>query len=310
LSFSDYNYQFLELKRPEFKLKHIAKGNLLDCLKSKKLLTFFDWLLVNDLNIHFSSLNILYWSIVDIIDSCIEYYPNFRYKDLNYFKTVFYELAKVDLENFLKILHKYKYPNINQNKVNKFIIDIKSYILKHQHIVIRDIEVINHYSILVLADIFKNAQKKELIFIQNNKDYELIDRFAEFYMRPIGLFKYSKHIFDEELNIIYYFNKFEFYDGNQILNNFKFEKSHNNLLIQISDVVVGILGKYNEFINELEFNDIVKVKTKLDNIQKENFTKLFELCRNAELNSKSFVHYITALTNIEKERLLSQEFIQ
>jgi hypothetical protein len=310
LSFNDYNYQFRELKKPEFKLKHIAKGNLLNCLKSKKLQMLFDWILANDLNIHFSSLNILYWSIVDIIDSCIEYYPNFRYEDLNYFKTVFYELAKVDLESFLKILHKYKYPNIQKNKVNKFIIDIKSYIFKHKDELIHNIKEIDEHSILVLADILRNSNNSELVFIQNNDNYMLIDGFAEFYMRPLGLFKNSQHIFDEEVNIIDYFNKFEFYDGDQILNHFKFEKSHNNSLIQVSDIVVGILGKYNEFINELQFDDIPKIKNNLNTIQKENFAKLFELCKNAELTSKAFTHYMTALTNIEKERLLSLEFIK
>lgn len=301
---------FLDKSSNEIKFKHIAKGDLFDCLKSKKLQTIFDWILANDLNIHFSSLNILYWSIVDIIDSCITYYPNFRYEDLNYFKTVFYELAKVDLEIFLKILHKYKYPNIQKNKANKFLIEIKSYIFKHKDEVIRNIKGIDEYSILVLADILRNAQNEELVFIQNNQNYELIDRLAEFYMRSLGLFKNSEHIFDEEENIIDYFDKFEFYDEDQMLNHFKFEKSHTHLLIQLSDVVVGILGKYNEFINDLKFDDIAKIKNNLNDLQKENFRKLFELCKNAELSSKAFVHYITALTNIEKERLLSLEFIQ
>ena len=304
------NDLFLDKSSNEIKFKHIAEGNLLNCLKSKKLSTVLDWLVENNLSIHFSSLNILYWSIVDIIDSCIEYYPNFRYEDLNYFKTLLYELAKVDLKNFLKILHKYKYPNIQQSKINKFIIDIKSYVLKHQNQVINNIPNVNQYSIVVLADIFRNAQNKELVFIQNNEDYMLMDRFAEFYMRPLGLFKKSEHIFDEEVKIIDYFNKFEFYDGDQVLNNFKFEKSHIQSLIQISDVVVGILGKYTEFINELKFDDIAKVKNNLNDLQKENFTKLFELCKNTELTNKAFVHYITALTNIEKERLLSLEFMQ
>ena len=126
---------------------------------------------------------------------------------MNYFKTVLYELAKVDLENFLKILHKYKYPNIQKNKVNKFLIKIKSYILKHKDEVIRNIKEIDEYSILILADILRNAQNEELVFIQNNQNYELIDGLAEFYMRPLGLFKNSEHIFDEEVNIIDYFNE-------------------------------------------------------------------------------------------------------
>lgn len=308
LSINDYNYQFREFKKPEFKFKHIAKGDFFDCLKSKKLQIIFDWILANDLNIHFSSLNILYWSIVDIIESATGNYPNFRYEDLNYFKTVFYELAKVDLESFLKILHKYKYPNIQKNKVNKFLIDIKSYIFKHKDEVIRNIKEIDEYSILVLADILRNSNNSELVFIQNNDNHMLIDRFAIFYMRSLGLFTSSEHIFDEEEEIVEYFNTFEFFDGDVGINHFSFNNSHDHILIQISDVVVGILGKYNEFINELKFDDIAKVKNNLNDLQKENFTKLFELCKNAELTSKAFVHDITALTNIEKERLLSLEF--
>lgn len=300
----------LDKTTDEIKLKHIAKGDFLDCLKSEKLNILLDWLLQNDLYIHFSSLNILYWSIVDIIDSVVGNDPDFRFENLNYFKTVFYEVVQVDLENFLKILHKYKYPNIQRHQANKFIKDIKSYILKNKDDVINNIKGINEHSIFVLADILRNSTNKELVFIENNKDYELIDRMAEFYMRPLGLFKNSEHIFDEEVKVIDYFNKFEFCDGDNILDHFDFEESHNNVFIQMSDVVVGLLGKYFEFINILNFRDIKNVKNTLSTIQDKNFTKLFMLLKKSELNSRAFIHYTTALTNIEKERLLSLEFIK
>ena len=72
----------------EIKFKHIAKGDFLQCLKSKKLKTFLEWILSNNLYIHYSSLDIFYWSIVDIIESSVTHYNQFRYEDLNYFKMI------------------------------------------------------------------------------------------------------------------------------------------------------------------------------------------------------------------------------
>ena len=104
----------------EIKFKHIAKGNFLQCLKSNKLKTFLEWILANNLYIHYSSLDIFYWSILDIIESSVEYYEEFRHEDLNYFKMILYEVAKVNIEEFLKILTKYNYPNIIRKKNKKF----------------------------------------------------------------------------------------------------------------------------------------------------------------------------------------------
>src|SRR5690606_35392581 len=55
----------------EVKFKHIAFGDFLDCLKSQKLNLFFRFLKESNLYVHYSSLNILYWSVVDIVDSAI-----------------------------------------------------------------------------------------------------------------------------------------------------------------------------------------------------------------------------------------------
>jgi len=91
----------------EIKFKHIAKGDFLECLKSKKLKTFLEWIISNNLYIHYSSLDIFYWSIVDILESSVEHYKQFRYEELNYYKMILYEVAKVNIEDFLKILTKY-----------------------------------------------------------------------------------------------------------------------------------------------------------------------------------------------------------
>jgi hypothetical protein len=55
----------------EVKFKHIASGDFLECLKSEKLKLFLQFVKDYNLYVHYSSLNILYWSIVDIVYSAI-----------------------------------------------------------------------------------------------------------------------------------------------------------------------------------------------------------------------------------------------
>lgn len=47
----------LQANAKEFKLKHLAKGDFLTMLTSKKLTAFFEWLLYGDLYLHYFHLN-------------------------------------------------------------------------------------------------------------------------------------------------------------------------------------------------------------------------------------------------------------
>lgn len=55
----------------EIKLKHVAKGEFLDLLKSDKLTTFLKWISDSGLVVHYHALDPLYWSLIDIIDSIL-----------------------------------------------------------------------------------------------------------------------------------------------------------------------------------------------------------------------------------------------
>lgn len=292
----------------EIKFKHIAKGNFLQCLKSQKLKTFLNWISSNDLYIHYSSLDIYYWSIVDILESSVTYYPYFQYEDLNYFKTLLYEISKINIEQFLKILIKYNYPNIDRRKNKKFLNEIIKYIDQYKELIIRE-EITNEIDIITLIDIFRYAKNKELVFIEDNKPLELIKKFGDFYQRPLGLFINSKHIFDIEEEVINHFNKFEFCNGDIPLKNYIFKDSKDDFFIQVSDITAGFLGKYMTFINELKFSEINKIKDNLNSLQTDNIKLLFQLLIKSELKSKAFVHHIAPLSAIEKGRLLAQEFI-
>ena len=55
----------------EIKLKHIATGSFEEILASPKMGVVLAWLIDHGIYIHFSNINILYWSILDIVESIV-----------------------------------------------------------------------------------------------------------------------------------------------------------------------------------------------------------------------------------------------
>ena len=56
---------------PEIKFKHVASGDFEAVLASRNMTRFLTWLTEHQISIHYSSINLVYWSIVDIVDSIL-----------------------------------------------------------------------------------------------------------------------------------------------------------------------------------------------------------------------------------------------
>ena len=307
------NFQFKELKEQlnldskiiDMKFKHIAKSDYLSCLKSKKLEFFLGWLIKNDLYIHYSSLDILYWSLIDILESMIPY----EYLEIgNELKTVLYELFKIDLESSLSILYEYDYPNIKRNRANQFLDSILNLINSKRFELINKFPLIRIELIDIVYRIIENSKGKELTFIMDEKDYILIEDLFNFYLRPLKIFKNSFHIFDEENTIQNIFNKFELYDKDKKLDLYKFSDSKDKYFIQISDVIIGLIGKLFEYINNLKFKDINNIKDCLNERQKNNFSMIATLILKSEKENMAFIHSIQSLVDREKLFMILQKF--
>ena len=289
----------------EIKLKHLAKGDFISCLKSKKLEIFLDWLLNNELFIHYSNLNILYWSSIDILESMI---PSELLEFHMELKTILYEFIKIDLENFISIMYKYEYPNIDREKANDFLEEILFFIKQHKIDFILKYPTINKDLIELVYQIIKSSKNTELTFIMDEKSHILIDDLFIFYKRPFGIFKNSKHIFDEESSIEDIFNKWEFYDNEQKWQNFQFQNSKTNDLIQVSDIIIGLLGKLFEYINNIDINELNYIKDNLENQQINNLTKIVKLINKTDKQSIAFIHSIQSLIDRDKFVLLLTKF--
>ena len=120
----------------------------------------------------------------------------------------------------------------------------------------------------------QSAQNKdELVFIQDEKSGNLLYDFLGFYQRPIFMFKNAHLIFDEELNIQDKMKEYDLMIDDTILTNYQFIKSEDSVMIQLSDVFVGILARYFRFIN----TNISNVYDVIDNFSKNQLSSFCKL---------------------------------
>lgn len=282
----------------EVKFKHIANGDFLDCLKSEKLKFFLQFIKESNLYVHYSSLNILYWSIVDIVDSAImssesaqQLGPQFA----NHLKNDLYKLSRLEIDSVIQLFYKFEYPNIKKESVLPFIEELTSlfdgYIETAEY----------HFGLESLRQILKEAKKKgSLPFIMDEEDYILLNDLSQFYLRPIYLFKNSCHIFDNEDSISETLADYKILDNNQEIKNYTFVDSQDNLLVQLSDVFVGIMGKLTNYMNTSSREKIVTELASLSDIQKTNISLLINVIDKSHNTNIGFIHNTDSFEEMSK----------
>lgn len=292
----------------EVKFKHIAKGSFLDCLKSNKLKLFLDFVRTSNLYIHYSSLNILYWSIVDIVDSAIlhsiesqQLGPEFS----NIIKNDLYKLAKIEIDSVIPLFHKYGYPNIKQCDVLSFIEDMNNLFANH----LDDLEF--HFGLESLRQLLKKAEKAgSLPFVMDEEEFILIKDFSQFYLRPIYIFKNSTHIFDNEESIVELLSNYQIMDGTKEIKNYTFVDSKSCHLTQLSDILVGLIGKMHSYLNKNTRNVIHADFNQLDPIQSENIDLLLDLIDRSHDKNMGFLHSTDSYEEMSKIGVIRSTRIQ
>jgi hypothetical protein len=247
-----FNQLKLQKSVKELKLKHIAKGSFLDMLKSQGLHTILKWLLDNEFYIHYFNLNLLYWSIVDIIDSIIDESQNPVYV-INHMllKSDLYELANTKQDEFLEKLRYFNYPDVAKDQANAFCEWLVSFVDKNSMALPKDrAEFLNEF-------VRESLVVDDLPFISGFHSHELISNFMAFYLQKLYIFKNSKHIFDEEHNVEELLKIDPLVESGKPFKNYEFVKSHDFKAVQISDVIAGFLGKYFTYFKNVSFDQLM-----------------------------------------------------
>ena len=288
----------------EIKFKHIATGDFLDCLKSEKLEKYLKFIEDSDIYVHYSSLNILYWSIVDIVDSAIASSGETQRLGLEFLNTLkndLYKLCKCEIDAVTKLFYKYGYPNIKSNDVSYFIEEFTS--LFNDHIKTQEF----HLSLESLRQLLKEAKKNNsLPFIMEADDYILLSDLSHFYLRPIFMFKNSCHIFDKESSIEELLNNYNIVDIDKRIKNYNFVDSTISQFNQLSDVFVGIMGKLTTYLNTSTQEKIKLEINLLSPIQCRNIDLLMKAIEKSFEKNLGFIHNIDSYEEMSKMGMIKE----
>lgn len=280
----------------EVKLKNIAKGDFFSCLKSTHLKSIFEFILNEELSIHYSSLNFLYFSTVDIIDSLIEasgidYDPYFN-REL---KNDLYICVKRNIDKFIPIFFDYEYPNIKEDKVLSFIDDVIE-IFKEEP------KSTGNNTILMLLE--KSKKSKNLFFIMNETNHTLIKDFSLFYSRTVYLFLNSTHFFDKEDSIEPLLDELNLTNKESKIENYTFVDSKDNRLIQLSDIIVGFIGKFYNVLNDYTEIQLKDILASLEPNQVETLKLFYQVMETSENRNKAYIHLTISNDELRKIDLI------
>lgn len=271
----------------EVKSHHIYDGDFVSSLKSSRLTSFLDLVIENGWHIHFQSLNLLYWSIVDIIDSV----EKVDFTIITELKAMLYQIAKSNIDAIFNLMLKYRYPDIkDMEQLHAFVKELLVICSNYRVSPNTPLALLKQHLLNCLTSLLK---QQNAAFIQDERELVLLNELTGFYQLEIYTWINSYLVFDNESDII------ENMDSNievygKKLSKYSFDDSKNNTMIQLSDVAVGIVAKYLAFIDQEGWN-VDNVVSGFNELQKENFVKLNNILRNSRDYNPVFFHQTTSI---------------
>lgn len=291
-------YDALDYKagQKELKFKHLYHNSkdFISFMGSKRATRFLEWLNKSGLYIHYSALNNLFYSLVDIVDSLWETHP----QCIVYIweiKNALFDFVIQHQNEVIDILIKHTYPDVKDAAA--FSNELCNLIGEYND----DSEYNPGFFLELLRQMLKAAGKlNRIIFIQDNEPFILIQEYYLLYLERCEIFSKSNHIFDEELEVQKKLSEFQLYEGEKLLNHWQFVKSHENIYVQISDMVAGLLRRLFMFLDTNSIEKMFSISSSLNDKQITNFKVLWDLLSKSDDKSKLFIKNANTPKNIQE----------
>lgn len=273
----------------EMKLRHLGQGDFLSIICSPKLTLYFEWLEFNNLCIHYTHIDLFFYSIVDIVDSLLCNHNNLKIRHQN-LKADLYELLKPHRDLLIKIFANYHYPNISRENKNFFLNELLGLIEQSQ---LR----INRFNYRMIKDLIKLGLKQpDLPFIEGYASKQLVENFFSFYFSNILMFKNSTHTFDENAHMQRLFQEKAIHEERKIC----FISSQQEALIQVSDVFAGLMGKFYSYVTYSSSEEIENAFGAMDSTTLKNIILLDKITSKSEKISRALIYHVASLYDLEK----------
>ena len=292
----------IQVNTKEMKLKHLGRGPFLDLLKSRKLSTFLDWLEYEGLFAHFQVLDVMYWSLVDIIDSIVSELDQPVLMAMSAdLKNGLYTALRADLRHTVSILNAYDYPDVCRGRLHAFIEELLSLVANCRE----QMEPMSYQMLKGVLELSKTMDS--LPFLEGEVPRVLIDGFSDFYINRICLFKFATHVLDVEEVVQDHLSRQQLVDAGEPFENYEFVDSTAHEGIQVADVLVGLLGKAFTYVNRTDVNNIVSDRSNLNDIQKTNLSKLSAVLDRSISENAAFAQYIISGTDHDRAYVLFEQ---
>lgn len=283
----------------DIKLEHIAKGNFLKVLGTQKLETFLRWVLEKEFFLHYSVMDPLYWSIVDIVDSILAEHGEARLYPAHWqLKNALYAILRDNQADTVDLFRRYSYPDVGRERRGSFIAELRQRLAARRHL-------LDHFNYMMLKGVLQIADKLDALpYLEDEPPNVLIDGFGLFFVGRICLFKNSYHILDVEKVIEEYIGEQVLMDGDRQLTTFRFAVSHDEPGVQVSDVIAGLLGKFFSLIQRNDSDQLDAICETFSAQQETNLGLLKRLLDRSLEENKAFAHRVLSLEDQRRASLL------
>ena len=153
----------------------------------------------------------------------------------------------------------------------------------------------------MLKNVLKAGRSLErLDFIEGYPPHLLIDDLSIFYMSRIAIFKQSAHVLDIEESIRDHFQRTPLTSRGEPVTHYRFADSKAEPGIQLSDVVVGLLGKMHTYFTETAADEIAADRAGLTGTNLQNAELLRDLISTSHEANLAFLHHVSSMHDLDK----------
>jgi hypothetical protein len=285
----------LQPSAKELKLAHLGRGDFLQLIASPKIASYLSWLADQGLFVHYQALDPLYWSSVDIIDSIltdetVAHMQRFHWE----LKNDLFTVLRPDLDQVAELFFRYGYPNVGRDRRGAFIGELRACLEAQE-------DRLPEFNYQVLKGVLQaGARVEALIYLEDEAPNTLIDSFSGFFIDRFSLFKNASHILDVEVEIQAKLKAVTLYDGDQVLQNYRFADSKAEPGVQISDPFVGLLGKFLTYIGGTDISALQRDRRGLTAVQRSNLAALNDLLDRSAAETPAFMQNILPLADMQR----------
>ena len=283
----------------EIKLKHIATGSFLDLLRSVKLATFLQWLTTERFLIHYQVTDLLYWSIIDIVDSILTEAGEVELIAIHsLLKDSLYAVLRDDVDRTAELLRRYNYPDVGRKRRVAFIAELLVLTEECEH-------QLGHFPYYVLKGLLQMARGLDALpYLEDEVPNVLIDGFGTFFANRLCLFKNGHHILDDEKQIEAYLESLQFADQGERLRHYCFVDSKEEPGVQLSDAITGLLGKLFTYVNRTGMPELEQAAAAMSAVQLRNLALLARLLDRSTKECPGFAQYVISIEDRHRAAFL------